>query len=206
MTYLRIRNFWDYQNADVWKKAKANKKGHRHPPWCKLYVARDLEIDALPPITRLVFYELLRLATVTGNVIPNDISTIANAISIPRQEVAKAIPMLLKGAWLSETKTSRRSREFLDQKQIEKKKKEVPKSSSNGYVDERAVGKLLRALTDADDLTGHTIRKLVRKFHLTEGDLMWARECATGPGVNSAAAVAISELVKRGEARRPSAA
>lgn len=201
MNYLRVRNFWNYQNADVWKKARANKRGHRHPPWCKLHVARDLEFDGLPPMTRFVFYELLRLATVSGNVIPNDISTIANAISTPRQEVAKAIPTLLKGAWLSESKSPRRSRENLDQKQIEIEKKEVTKRSTNGYVDVRAVDKLLKELSDSDTQTKQTITRMVRRYHLTEGDLMWARECATGPGVRSPAAVAVAELKKRGEAK-----
>lgn len=131
MSYLRIRKFWDYQNADAWKKARENKGGHRHPAWCKLYVARDLELDRQKPVVRLVFYELLRLATVHDNVIPNDMSTIANAISIPRQQVSEAIEILLKGAWLSQTSTPRRSREpsrkIRDQieSREEKKRKEL---------------------------------------------------------------------------------
>lgn len=140
MTYLRIKNFWSYQNADVWKKARANKSGHKHPAWCKLYVARDLELDALHPMVRLVFYELLRLATITGNVIPNDISTIAKAISTPRQEVVKAIPVLLKGAWLSETRSPRRSREILHHKEIEKEKKEPPIVPQEPPVEKRGNG------------------------------------------------------------------
>lgn len=126
MKYLRVRNFWDYQNADVWKKAQANKGGHRHPPWCKLHVARDFELDAQRPIVRLVFYELLRLATVHANAIPNDSQAIANAISMRSQDVSHALEKLLKGGWLSETRTPRSSRapsrKFRQQKEIEKKK------------------------------------------------------------------------------------
>lgn len=111
MTYLRVRNFWNYQNADAWKKAKANKKGHKHPAWCKLYVARDFELDAERPIVRLVFLELLKLATIYANVIPNNSQLIANAISLPPKDVAQAIEELLNGAWLTETQSARRSRE-----------------------------------------------------------------------------------------------
>lgn len=111
MTYLRIRNFWKYQNADAWKKAQVNKGGHKNPAWCKLYVTRDLELDAEKPITRLVFYELLRLATVHSNAISNDSKAIASAISLPTQAVSQAIHRLLEGGWLSETKTGRASRE-----------------------------------------------------------------------------------------------
>lgn len=49
MTYLRVRNFWDYQNADIWKKAQGNKGGHRHPPWCKLQTLSPTEVRS--PLT-----------------------------------------------------------------------------------------------------------------------------------------------------------
>lgn len=108
--YLRVRNFWEYQNADAWKKAQANKNGPQHPAWCKLHHRRDYEIDTLPIVTRLVWLELLRLATVYANAIPNDSQLIANAISIDSQAVSESIHTLLKGRWLQESKTSRLSR------------------------------------------------------------------------------------------------
>ena len=197
MTYLRVRNFWEYQNADVWKKAQENKGGHRHPPWCKLYVRHDFELMAEKPIVRLVFYELLKLATVSGNVIPNDISTIAKAISTPSQDTLKAIDRLLKGGWLSETSSPRRSRKILAQKQIEKEKK-ISKSSTstNGHyaIPEIELAKLLVELTDKDDRTEQTIRGIARKQKLPQAAFMYARDCATGPGVVSRTKVAVAAL------------
>lgn len=109
--YLRVRNFWDYQNADAWKKARANKRGNRHPAWCKLYAARDYEIDQLPVVTRLVWYELLRLATIHANAIPNDSQLILKQISIDSQDYANACGQLIKGGWIKVSKTKRLSRE-----------------------------------------------------------------------------------------------
>lgn len=212
--YLRVKNFWDYQNADAWKKARQNRGGHRHPAWCKLYVARDLELDAEKPVVRLVFYELLRLATVCENVIPNDISTIANAISMPRQAVGEAIPRLLKGGWLSESASARRSREpsrkFRAQTEIEirediKKQNKGPTRESLAYTyPEFAAAKLLKELTDKDPHTERTIESVSKRYRLTEADFGLARDAASGPGVLSPAAVAISVLVQRGQERQDS--
>ena len=116
MTYLRIRKFWDYQNADAWKKAQANKRGPKHPPWCKLYAYRDEELDSLPVATRLVWFELLRLAVVHANAIPNETQRIAKQISMEPGEVANAVAQLLQGAWILETKTPRLSRKILETK------------------------------------------------------------------------------------------
>src|SRR5574337_882039 len=79
-------------------------------------------------MVRLVFYELLKLATIHSNAIPNDSEAIAKAISIAPREVSQAVTRLLEGAWLCETSTKRFSREpsrkSLDkiEKEIEKKK------------------------------------------------------------------------------------
>lgn len=62
--------------------------------------------------------------------------------------------------------------------------------------------RLLNALSDKDPLTEHTIRRLQSRYRLTEADLIAAWEAATGPGVKSPTRVAVSELRKRGEARR----
>lgn len=64
------------------------------------------------------------------------------------------------------------------------------------------IDRLLNVLTDQDQRTKRTITKLVRDNALTEGDLEWARECATGPGVNSPSSVAVAELKKRAAQRR----
>lgn len=109
-TYLRLRNFWEYQNADAWKKAQGNKNGAQHPAWCKLHARRDYEIDVLPIVTRLVWVELLRLATVYANAIPNDSQLIANAISIDSQAVSESIERLLKGRWIQVSRSNRLSR------------------------------------------------------------------------------------------------
>ena len=63
------------------------------------------------------------------------------------------------------------------------------------------VKRLLAGIKDRQRDTEGTIRGMVRKYHLTEGDLMWALECCTGPGVRSPLRVAVSELRKRGEAK-----
>lgn len=115
MTYLRVREFWEYQNADAWKKALAAKKSERrYPTWCKLVVRRDRDMDTLPIATRLLYLELLRLAVEHTNVIPNDSEWIAKQISMTPGAVTKGITELLKGAWIQETKSNRLSREFLE--------------------------------------------------------------------------------------------
>lgn len=104
LSYLRISKFWDYQNADVWKKCKG------HPPWFKHFVHRDREMDRLPIATRLLWIELLGVATRHSNVLEDDLKWISTETRMPLNEVRKALPVLLKGGWLSQTATPRRSR------------------------------------------------------------------------------------------------
>ena len=59
--------------------------------------------------------------------------------------------------------------------------------------------RLLDSLKDKDKNTAKTIRTLCSEHRLAEGDLMYARDCASGPGVKSPAAVAVSALQKRAE-------
>jgi hypothetical protein len=68
-------------------------------------------------------------------------------------------------------------------------------------VHARALKKLLHALPDRDKWTERTLRILAKRYGLTEGDFMWALECATGPGVVSPVRVAVAELKKRGESK-----
>lgn len=78
-------------------------------------------------------------------------------------------------------------------------------NSSASYVEPaRAIERLLNILPDADPQTATTVRSLCRRHRLAEGDVEWARECATGPGVNFPSRVAVGELVKRGEAKAAS--
>lgn len=110
MTYLRVTNFWEYQNADAWNKAGEKKRGPRRPTWCKLFVYRDDELDRQPAHVRLVFLELLRLATLYANAIPNDSQRIANEIRVDPKLVSKALTDLEKGGWIKGSKTARFSR------------------------------------------------------------------------------------------------
>ena len=106
MGYLSVENFWKYQNADVWKKSKT------HPPWFKHYVHRDAELDKLPPATRLLFFELLGAATRYSNVIEDDLNWLYAETRIDPKLIREGLAQLLKGGWLSRTKTRRRSRQL----------------------------------------------------------------------------------------------
>lgn len=63
-----------------------------------------------------------------------------------------------------------------------------------------ALSRLLEVLTDADDNTETTLRRLVKSLRLAVGDIEYARECAMGPGVVSPCRVAVAELKKRAAA------
>lgn len=104
MTYLSVHRFWDYQNKDVWKKSKG------HPPWFKFYVHRDRALDDLPPLARLLFYELLGAASRNSNVLKADLNWLYAETRIEPEVIAEMLPLLLKGRWLSQTDTPRRSR------------------------------------------------------------------------------------------------
>lgn len=104
MSYLSVVNFWKFQNADAWKKAKT------HPPWFKCYVHRDRDIDALPLEARLLWIELLAVATRYSNVLEADLNWLWAETRIKPDVIAEMLPMLIKGGWLSQTETRRRSR------------------------------------------------------------------------------------------------
>lgn len=106
MRYLAVRNFWKYQNADVWKKSRG------HPPWFKFYVHRDLELDLLPPVAKLLWYEILACATRYTNVILNDSEWLSHETRIAPEQISEYLPVLLRGRWLSQTNTPRRTRSF----------------------------------------------------------------------------------------------
>ena len=201
MSYLRIRNFWNYQNADAWNKAEKNRGGHRHPAWCKLLVHRDMELDLEPPLVRLVFLELLRLATVHANAIPKNEKAIAKAISLPTQQVGQAIHRLLEAGWINESNSARRSRipsrgsrearsPRAELKQ--EKEKELTKGSTSEIDAEHAIEKLLQAVNTKDErevslLRGHAVR-------LPEGAVVKVAESVTGNGVRNRVAYALGAL------------
>jgi hypothetical protein len=104
VSYLSVTNFWKYQNADVWKKTKI------HPPWFKHYVHRDPELDKLEPAARLLFWEILAAATRYSNVLERDLNWLYAETRVEPELIAEHLPHLVKGGWLSETKSKRRSR------------------------------------------------------------------------------------------------
>lgn len=103
MNYLSVSNFWKYQDRNAWKKTKT------HPPWFKLYVHRDRELDALPQLARLLFYELLACATRNSNVLEADLNWIWAETRVEPETIREYLPVLLKGGWLSQTKSARRA-------------------------------------------------------------------------------------------------
>ncbi len=131
MSYLRIRNWEHYQNADIFKKAKGK------PPWVKLYTAMldDYELLRLDLVTQLLFDRLLLLAAKNANAISNDSQEIANRVGIPADQVAKGIAELLKGAWLSETKSNRGSRKPRESFSPKKLDVEVERESPKSPLD-----------------------------------------------------------------------
>lgn len=60
-----------------------------------------------------------------------------------------------------------------------------------------ALERLMEVLTDADSETENVVAAIIAANRLAVGDVEWARECASGPGVNSPSAVAVAELKKR---------
>lgn len=213
MSYIRIRNFWEYQNSDAWTKALAAKKAQRrYPNWCKLSVKRDDEMDDLDVHTRLLFLELLRLATEHTNVIPNNAERIAKKISMDSERVAKGLEELAEGRWIQVTKSGRLSREFLEKiatrnrtVETEAELEKEPPSSPPIVNRHDAVERLLDALTDKDEGTRGVITALVLRYRLAEGDIHYAREEALMPGKRSRTGSAIAALKRRGEAKEAAA-
>lgn len=202
MNYLSVCKFSEYQHYK-----------NRKPPWIKFYVTLldpHHPLNELPITTRYLFDRLLLLAAEYDNAIPNDSELIAKLLRMPPRACREGLAELMKGRWIKATRTKRRASKAASkiaptETETEREEEKEISKSSNGYVDATAefiIPKLLDALTDADRLTETTVRKLVRRYGLVEGDLAWARECATGPGVQSPAGVAIAELVKRGKAKQ----
>lgn len=105
MRYVAVRNWAHYQHKDLFKKSRGR------PPWIKFYrdLLEDQDLLELPYAAQLLFDRLLLLAASQRNAIRSDSEWIANKVGMRSQDVAESLPLLLKGAWLSETKTARRS-------------------------------------------------------------------------------------------------
>lgn len=107
-SYLRIKNWEHFQNADIFKKSNGC------PPWVKFYTAMldDYELGRLPYGTQLTYLKLLLVAAKTSNAIPNDIEWLAKQTGIDSGTILESVGLLLEGAWLSQTKSPRRSRKI----------------------------------------------------------------------------------------------
>ena len=192
MNYLRVRN---------WQSLQHYKSQHGAPRWIKLYhsLLSDYDFNSLSELNRGRLMRLWLLAALTENQIPDDPRWVARQIGASSIDLDGFVSMGFLEAVYDD------SREPLapsEQKREEKIRAERTTTNANGYVyPERAIHKLLEKLTDKDAKTEHTIRSLSRRHRLAEGDLAWALECATGPGVLSPTKVAVAELRKRGEAK-----
>lgn len=202
-----VVNFWKYQNADVWKKSKT------HPPWFKHFVHHDRELDKLPVVARLLFVEILKSATRHSNVLENDLNWLCGETRIAPDEIAEALPLLLKGGWLSETKSTRRSRHPSRENREDSREQEVEvevdvegdqepekSASSNGSSEvhydaglplditkEIHVARMMAFIgTDADEGTRGVIVSIARK--LPEGPLAKVVESLGAAKVNGSRA------------------
>lgn len=103
MTYLAVTNWRRYQHYQG-----------RRMVWLKFYtdLLEDEDLLALPLSVQLLWDRLLLLAAQTSNAIPNNPEWIANRARLSQEVCAEGLPLLLKGRWIQETKTSRRASKF----------------------------------------------------------------------------------------------
>lgn len=106
--FLRIRNWEKFQNADIFKKS------HGRPPWVKFFVHNDVELQALSVPTRLLFFELLKVAGRYANAFPNDSQWLVGEVRMDESSISQGLEELRSGGWLSHSKTTRRSRKILE--------------------------------------------------------------------------------------------
>lgn len=189
--YLAVRN---------WGKFQHYKKHDEPAPWIKLHnqLLSDYEFQHLTEVDQCRLLKIWLLAAKTGNRIPNDPRWVRAQIG------AKTLNLqtFIDAGWLEELYSDSRQTLFTAEQSREqelKSRAEVPPDDDLAL--ERALVKLLRKLKDKDQNTEATIRKLIARYSLAEGDIMWALECATGPGVESPVKVAVAELTKRGRAK-----
>jgi hypothetical protein len=151
--YLAIRNWQRYQHKDIFKKSRGR------PPWIKFYssLLDDDELSELELSTRLLFCLLLLLAARKRNAILNDSEWIGNKIEMQPELVAKGVATLLKGGWLSQTKTPRRSQLIRNSEALkgEKKLDNNPPNPLTAVI--RETCERCNTLTDCTDDGEHVI-------------------------------------------------
>ncbi len=105
-TYLSIAKFAEYQHYR-----------DREPIWIKLYVRShgrtgsvldDKKLQALPPLTRLLWFYLLALAGRYQNAVPNSPEWLSRVSGVPVANVHEGVAELLHIRLVRETKTPRR--------------------------------------------------------------------------------------------------
>ena len=184
MTHFSIRKWEDYQHY----------KDATRPIWVKFYVKllEDEGLRSLSVPTRLMANLLLLVAANKNNRIPANVDWLSVELGMSRRNVGKGLEELLELGYLV--------RSSPEQNRVEEKRSSNKQRSY--VVPELAVEKLLRGLEDKDPTTKRTVVAMCKRHRLAEGDLMWALECANGPGVESPTRVAVAELKKRGEGRQ----
>lgn len=98
MTYLSIPNWNKYQHYR-----------DRTPIWVKLYVesVHDATLRRLSLEARLVWHEMLKLAAMFQNAVPNSPETIGNLAGIAPETCREAVEELVKARLLREKQTRR---------------------------------------------------------------------------------------------------
>lgn len=192
--YFQIAN---WERLQHYKGPKA-----QTPAWIKLYreLLSDYEFNQLPELEQGRLIKLWLLAAATHNRIPDDREWVADRIGAADID----LQLLLEHGFLEPHPDSRPQpvtalERFCDTglEPAEQRREEQRRADAR----EPGIDKLLAALTDKDDKTADTISRMCVRYRLTEGDLAWAHECATGPGVESPTRVAVAELKKRGQGR-----
>lgn len=198
MTYLEIVKWREHQHYT-----------NRNPPWVKLHT-KLLENDEMRELTctaRLLSLLLLCVAAKRDNRIPESAPWLSVEVGLPPRAITKALDELLAVGYLKRTRSassgaSKNASADAMPRDREQNEIQMQKPSTNGHYEIPAfeLAKLLKGLTDKDEDTQDVIEALCRKLKLQAGDLMYALECAQGPGVESPTRVAVATLKKRKEA------
>lgn len=99
MTYIRVVKWDEYQHYG----------DRRNPPWIKLHTSMldKPEIRQMPLLTRLLWVELLLLASRSRNATEADLKLLSSQTRIPRKDIREGLAYLAKMGWIKETQTSR---------------------------------------------------------------------------------------------------
>lgn len=193
--YFKIRN---------WDKFQHYKQ--RNPPWIRLHrtLLRDHKFNQLSEWEQWTLVRLWLLASEASNHMAFDERWVRKAIN-----ATKRVPLekYVNMGFIELVSERDASSVLAPRKQSAEPEAEV----SEAEVSEQSSGasdfvlRLLKVMHDADERTPIVLRTLIETNRLTEGDVAWAIECATGPGVQSPTRVGVAELKKRAESRRAAA-